>query len=126
MGLDLYDFGARMYSPSNMRWMTMDPLAEKYCHISPYAYCAGNPVNLVDPDGKMLVIWYQETDSNGKVIWKMCTYSGTEENNTKSEYVPAVIHSYKFNNENWEKAGYEQKYGKNPLVDLVDRKEISG
>ena len=51
VGLDLYDFGARMYSPSNMCWMTMDPLAEKYYHISPYAYCAGNPVNLADPDG---------------------------------------------------------------------------
>ena len=29
-----------------------DPLAEKYYHISPYAYCAGDPVNLVDPDGR--------------------------------------------------------------------------
>ena len=47
-----YDFGARMYSPSNARWTTMDPLCEKYYHISPYAYCAGNPVNLVDPDGR--------------------------------------------------------------------------
>ena len=33
------------------RFTTMDPLAEKYYSISPYAYCAGNPVNLVDPDG---------------------------------------------------------------------------
>ena len=29
----------------------MDPLAEKYYPISPYAYCSGNPVNLVDPEG---------------------------------------------------------------------------
>ena len=28
-----------------------DPLAEKYYHISPYAYCAGDPVNRIDPDG---------------------------------------------------------------------------
>ena len=55
VGLPLYDFGARMYSPSNTRWMTIDPLAEKYYHISPYVYCAGNPVNLVDPDGRS---WY--------------------------------------------------------------------
>ena len=47
-----YDFGARMYSAADARWTTMDPLSEKYYHISPYAYCAGNPVNLVDPDGK--------------------------------------------------------------------------
>lgn len=52
VGLDLYDFGARMYSPSNMRWMTMDPLAEKYYHISPYTYCVGNPINRIDPTGE--------------------------------------------------------------------------
>jgi hypothetical protein len=34
----------------------MDPLAEKYPNISPYAYCAGNPIKYVDPDGKKIVI----------------------------------------------------------------------
>ena len=29
----------------------MDPLAEKYYSISPYAYCAGNPVNKIDQNG---------------------------------------------------------------------------
>ena len=28
------------------------PLSEKYYTSSPYAYCAGDPVNLVDPDGR--------------------------------------------------------------------------
>jgi len=62
VGLNLYDFGARMFSPFNMRWMTIDPLAEKYYHISPYAYCAGNPINLVDQDGREIgdkeTLWY--------------------------------------------------------------------
>ena len=34
----------------------MDPLAEKYYSISPYAYCAGNPVDAVDPDGEQIYI----------------------------------------------------------------------
>ena len=55
VGLNLLDFGARMYTPSGMRWTTMDPMAEKYYDISPYVYCAGNPVNLVDPEG---LSWY--------------------------------------------------------------------
>ena len=55
-----YDFGARMYSATDARWTTMDPLSEKYYHISPYAYCAGNPVNLVDPDGTSIWIYSQE------------------------------------------------------------------
>ena len=32
-------------------FLSIDPLAEKYYHISPYVYCAGNPVNAIDPDG---------------------------------------------------------------------------
>ena len=50
--LDLYDYGARLYDPLTARFTTSDPLCEKYYHISPYAYCAGNPVNFVDPDGR--------------------------------------------------------------------------
>ncbi len=57
VGLDLYGFGARMYTPSNMRWLTMDPLCEKYYSISPYAYCAGDPVNRIDPDGMAEKNW---------------------------------------------------------------------
>jgi RHS repeat-associated protein len=50
------DFGARQYSPTLRRWLVPDPLSEKYYGISPYAYCAGNPVNLVDPKGDSLAV----------------------------------------------------------------------
>ncbi|MBO5877153.1 MAG: RHS repeat-associated core domain-containing protein [Bacteroidales bacterium] len=49
------DFGARQYSPTLHRWMTPDPLSEKYYGVSPYAFCNNNPVNFVDPDG---MDWY--------------------------------------------------------------------
>ena len=51
-GLNLYDYSARQYDPAIGQFTSMDPLCEKYYHISPYAYCAGNPVKYVDPDGK--------------------------------------------------------------------------
>ncbi|MBO5603155.1 MAG: RHS repeat-associated core domain-containing protein [Prevotella sp.] len=51
-GLDLYDYGARMYDPAVGSWTTPDPLAEKYYNVSPYAYCHNNPVMYVDPDGR--------------------------------------------------------------------------
>ena len=50
-GLNEYDSQARMYYAPIMRTTTMDPLAEKYYHISPYAWCGNNPVNAVDPFG---------------------------------------------------------------------------
>lgn len=51
-GLNLYDFGARMYDPLLARWTAIDPLAEKCPQVSPYAFCLNNPVNRVDKDGK--------------------------------------------------------------------------
>jgi RHS repeat-associated protein len=50
-GLNFYDYGARQYDPLLGMFTQMDPMAEKYYGISPYAYCANNPVMLVDPDG---------------------------------------------------------------------------
>jgi RHS repeat-associated protein len=51
-GLDTYDYGARQYDPILARWDRIDPLCEKYYNISPYAYCANNPVRFIDPDGR--------------------------------------------------------------------------
>ena len=50
-GTDLYDFHARYHAPSTGRFMTVDPMAEKYPGLSPYIYCAGNPVLFIDDDG---------------------------------------------------------------------------
>ena len=50
-GLDWYDYGARRYDPACAQFTQMDPLCELYPHLSQYAYCAGNPVNAVDPSG---------------------------------------------------------------------------
>ena len=46
-GLVLYDSAARWYDSLLGRTTTMDPLAEKYYSISPYAWCAGNPVKFI-------------------------------------------------------------------------------
>ena len=52
---ELYDSQAR-FMGTDGRFTSIDPLAEKYYHLSPYAYCAGDPVNLIDPDGMKLRI----------------------------------------------------------------------
>ena len=50
-----YDyFGARYYASPFSFWLSVDPLADKYPNISPYAYCTWNPVKFVDPDGKIV------------------------------------------------------------------------
>lgn len=54
--LGSYDFSARLYSPLDRRWTAMDPQCEKYYSISPYAYCAGNPENVIDPQGDTIIV----------------------------------------------------------------------
>ena len=50
-------FGARYYDSDILTgWLSVDPLADKYPNLSPYAYCAWNPVKLVDPDGEEIIL----------------------------------------------------------------------
>ena len=39
------------------KWLSVDPLADKYPNISPYAYCSWNPVKFVDPDGRIVQVF---------------------------------------------------------------------
>ena len=60
-------FGARYMDHELMTgWLSVDRYASKYPSISPYAYCAWNPVKLVDPDG--MDIW--DLNSNGELVWR--------------------------------------------------------
>ena len=59
-------FGARYMDHELMTmWLSVDPMSDKYPSISPYAYCAWNPVKLVDPDGRELADYY---DVNGQYL----------------------------------------------------------
>ena len=54
-------FGARYYSSDLSIWLSVDPMSAKYPSLSPYVYCANNPVKLVDPNGED---WYVNQDCN--------------------------------------------------------------
>ena len=49
------DYGARMYQADLGRWFNLDELAEKYYHASPFIYTLNNPINAVDPDGRVVI-----------------------------------------------------------------------
>ena len=48
------DYGARQYDSDGAVWLGKDPLSEKYYPISPYSFCANNPIKFVDLDGRKL------------------------------------------------------------------------
>ena len=57
-------FGARYYNSDLSLWLSVDPMSDKYPSLSPYNYCAWNPMKLVDPDGATPRI-YVETKGVG-------------------------------------------------------------
>ncbi|MBO2526522.1 MAG: hypothetical protein CW341_12680 [Bacteroidetes bacterium] len=48
-------FGSRYYSSDLSIWLSVDPMSDKYPSLSPYVYCANNPIKLVDPNGETFV-----------------------------------------------------------------------
>ena len=54
-------FGSRYYSSDLSIWLSVDPLSDKYPSMSPYAYCANNPIKLIDPNGEG---WYLPENSS--------------------------------------------------------------
>ena len=49
-------FGARYYDSDLMTgWLSVDPMADKYPSLSPYAYCAWNPIKFIDPNGEFKI-----------------------------------------------------------------------
>ena len=63
-----YAFGARYLWSDAGTWLSVDPLADKYPNISPYAYAAWNPVKYVDPDGRDIYTFDSDGNFTGYII----------------------------------------------------------
>ena len=71
---------ARHYTSDLSLWLSVDPMADKYPGVSPYTYCANNPVRLVDEDGRAWEILeetytpgteYTGENERAKMLWGM-------------------------------------------------------
>ena len=57
-------FGSRYYNSDLSIWISVDPQASKYPSLSPYVYCADNPIKLVDPNGEAWETAEDELNAN--------------------------------------------------------------
>lgn len=79
------------------RFVTIDPLAEKYYSISPYVYCANNPIKYIDPNGEDIWIFYQNENKE----WTHWVFTGNNQKDAPdNSYVNDVLLAYNYNIEN--------------------------
>ena len=70
-----YDyFRARYYISPFLHWMSVDPLVDKYPGISPYAYCAWNPIKFMDQDERIVRFAKGTTFSQKQQFWTAVRY----------------------------------------------------
>lgn len=94
-------FGARYMDHELMTmWLSVDPMADKYPSVSPYAYCAWNPVRLVDPDGNHIEIVSNNdgtyTVKNGQVNKDQNIYIIDENGKRTGEILGTMLTKYSF------------------------------
>jgi RHS repeat-associated protein len=46
-----YDYGFRIYNPAIGKFLSVDPLSDKYLMLTPYQYASNNPILNIDVDG---------------------------------------------------------------------------
>ena len=73
-------FGARYYSSDLSIWLSVDPMSDKYPSLSPYAYCANNPIKLVDPNGEKIWIHDEEGGSAANAFYQELVKWASSEN----------------------------------------------
>ena len=111
----LYYYGARYLDPTGAMWLSVDPMWEKYAGMSPYNYCMGNPVKLVDPDGREGV----KSEENGQKYVEANVIITLEKYREISENMSPLKIKYR----NWKNKKIEQRNSsfKSAIIEDLNR-----
>jgi len=103
-GIEWLDFGARNYDKWAVRWMNIDPLADKYRDFTPYNYTANNPILYIDPDGEKIIIGNNTKDA----LTKLAQIAATNKGQQRIDRLVGSAQSYTMRSVFWSKnSGYD-------------------
>ena len=62
-------YGSRYYASELSMWLSTDPMSDKYPSLTPYNYCANNPIKLIDPNGEEFGDYYDLNFKENRNRW---------------------------------------------------------
>lgn len=107
-------YGARYLNNDLSIWLSVDPMSDKYPHLTSYNYCANNPVMLIDPDGRDIVVTGEASD---KYVENLQSKNVTI---TRNSETGLLTHSYN-EGANYENISKEERM----LVDAITSPKVT-
>ena len=108
----IYTTEYRLYDARVGRWLSVDPLFEKYVGMSPYNYCDGNPVKLVDVDGRDAQVTGSGTKEDPYVVTAKYYYTKNGEHAISEETISGLkyaVSQYNNDGKSWDYGKRENK-----------------
>ena len=104
-------YGARYLDMKTSLWLNVDPLAEKYPNLGAYVYCLNNPINVIDPDGRDIIVLTHAKRTDDSSSSHSVGHQAVLIGNDKAGY---YFYSYDYDKgSNGRNAPLDPKYGDN-------------
>ena len=130
-----YYHGAR-FNCSDIGWLSVDPMSDKYSSWTPYNYCAWNPLKCVDPEGEeVYMLFYTKGNKRGDEMFKAAALTRKRDIENSDSYNKErdIVVLYEVSDlssiqgavDNIQKK-YGEKYGKTKEFDLWSHGSYDG
>ncbi len=116
-----YDYGFRIYNPRLVRFLSIDPLTNKYPELTPYQFASNSPIANIDLDG-LEAYWYNIQFNKTTNSWE--AKLKTVKHSWLLDLLPGYQIVVKIGDHDWINiGGYSKSEAKERLIEITKNPE---